>query len=193
VDINVFLTSKPDILAQAKAPLKDAAAVNTTRWLLFERLKALGFPVECGSGGQTKFNRTVLGLPKAHWIDATCVGKSTPLEISTKGVRPWFITATGHGSCQMCGTNKHGLPIRQKQRQKRYYGFQTGDMVRAVVPSGKKQGVHTGRVLVRATGSFDIRTQSERVQGISHRYCRTLYRCDGYRYQIGDVTIPHHA
>ncbi|HEX4208199.1 MAG TPA: RNA-guided endonuclease IscB [Ktedonobacteraceae bacterium] len=197
VDINVFLASKPDILnrilAQAKAPLKDAAAVNTTRWLLFERLKALGFPVECGSGGQTKFNRTVRGLPKAHWIDATCVGKSTPLEISTKGVRPWFITATGHGARQMCGTNKHGLPIRQKQRQKRYYGFQTGDMVRAVVPSGKKQGVHTGRVLVRATGSFDIRTQSERVQGISHRYCRTLYRCDGYRYQIGDVTIPHHA
>jgi 5-methylcytosine-specific restriction endonuclease McrA len=38
-DIAVFLKKKPDllkrILAQAKAPLKDAAAVNSTRWLRF--------------------------------------------------------------------------------------------------------------------------------------------------------------
>ena len=38
-DIRVFLIEKPDVLAhllaQAKAPLKDAAAVNTTRWLRF--------------------------------------------------------------------------------------------------------------------------------------------------------------
>src|SRR2546429_4472670 len=37
-DIQVFLKKKPDllkkILDQAKAPLKDAAAVNTTRWEL---------------------------------------------------------------------------------------------------------------------------------------------------------------
>jgi hypothetical protein len=55
-DIKVFLAKKPDLLkrllAQAKAPLKDVAAVNSTRWLLFERLKALGLPVECGSGGR---------------------------------------------------------------------------------------------------------------------------------------------
>jgi 5-methylcytosine-specific restriction endonuclease McrA len=45
-DIQVFLAHKPDLLAkllaQAKAPLKDAAAVNTTRWALYDRLKALG-------------------------------------------------------------------------------------------------------------------------------------------------------
>ena len=32
------------------------------------------------------------------------------------------------------------------------HGFQTGDLVRATVPTGKKAGVHTGRVLVRSTG-----------------------------------------
>lgn len=60
----------PDRLArikrQAKAPLLDAAAVNATRWELFRRLKATGLPVETGSGGRTKFNRTTRGLPKAH-------------------------------------------------------------------------------------------------------------------------------
>jgi hypothetical protein len=34
------------ILAQAKAPLKDAAAVNSTRWKLFNALKATGLPAK---------------------------------------------------------------------------------------------------------------------------------------------------
>src|SRR6266849_6176024 len=42
-DIKDFLKKKPDllkkILAQAKAPLKDAAAVNATRWEVFRRLE----------------------------------------------------------------------------------------------------------------------------------------------------------
>jgi len=41
------------ILAQAKAPLKDAAAVNTTRLELKRRLEATGLPLEIGSGGRT--------------------------------------------------------------------------------------------------------------------------------------------
>ena len=53
-----FLHNKPDllkrILAQAKRPLKDASAVNATRWKLFETLKQTGLPVRCGSGGRTK-------------------------------------------------------------------------------------------------------------------------------------------
>ena len=41
-DIEKFLAKKPEIFkrikAQAKRPLKDAAAVNSTRWALFNRL-----------------------------------------------------------------------------------------------------------------------------------------------------------
>ena len=51
---------------------------------VYERLKALGLPVECGSGGLTKFNRITRGLPKTHWLDAACVGKSTPEQTFTK-------------------------------------------------------------------------------------------------------------
>ena len=47
-DIQQFLAKKPDILkhilAQAKRPLKDAAAVNSTLWRLFSRLKETGCP-----------------------------------------------------------------------------------------------------------------------------------------------------
>ncbi len=69
-DIEDFLQKKPEvlkrILAHSSAPLKDAAAVNSTRHALYARLKTLGLPVECGSGGLTKLNRSTRGLPKAH-------------------------------------------------------------------------------------------------------------------------------
>jgi hypothetical protein len=46
------------ILKQAKKPLADAAAVNTTRFALLNALKETGLPIETGSGGLTKFNRS---------------------------------------------------------------------------------------------------------------------------------------
>src|SRR5262249_33283829 len=41
----------PEVQAQTKAPLRDAAAVNSTRQALHQRLLALDLPVETGSGG----------------------------------------------------------------------------------------------------------------------------------------------
>jgi len=188
-DIRVFLAHKPDllarILAQAKAPLKDAAAVNTTRWVLYEHLKELGVPVECGTGGTTKYNRVSRGLEKAHWRDAACVGTSTPELLHTKGVVPLLITATGHGNRQMCRMDKYGFPRTGPKHAKYVKGFQTGDMVKALVPTGTYTGTYTGRVAVRATGSFNITTKQGTLQGISHRHCTALHRCDGYSYEQG--------
>jgi 5-methylcytosine-specific restriction endonuclease McrA len=194
-DIRVFLADKPDllarILAQARAPLKDAAAVNTTRWALYERLKKEGLPLECGSGGLTKFNRTQRGQPKAHWIDAACVGTSTPADLQMAGIVPLLITATGHGNRQKCHVNEIGIPCSKPKGGKSVKGYQTGDIVRAVVTTGSKQGIYLGRVLVRASGSFDIRTRIGRVQGISHRFCTPVHRCDGYSYKIGARYADH--
>ncbi|WP_017661710.1 RRXRR domain-containing protein, partial [Baaleninema simplex] len=49
---------------------------TTMTWVnrLRKLLKETGLPVEVGTGGQTKFNRTRLGLPKTHGFDAACVG-----------------------------------------------------------------------------------------------------------------------
>jgi hypothetical protein len=67
-------------------------------------------------------------------------------------------------------------------RNRQVNGFQTGDLVMATVASGKKAGIHVGRVAVRATGRFNIQTGSSVVQGVSHRHCRVLQRNDGYGY-----------
>jgi 5-methylcytosine-specific restriction endonuclease McrA len=189
-DVEMFLKNKPDvlkkILAQAQAPLKDAAAVNSTRWALFERLKVMGLPVECGSGGLTKFNRTARGLAKEHWLDAANVGKSTPERLLVKQVVPLLITATGHGTRQMCSMDKYGFVRTGPKQAKLVQGFQTGDLVRAVVTSGVHIGTYEGKVAVRATGSFNITTKQGRIQGIGYRSCTILQKSDGYSYQSGE-------
>jgi 5-methylcytosine-specific restriction endonuclease McrA len=183
-DIRDFLVAKPDLLSrilkQAKSPLKDAAAVNSTRWRLFNTLKATGLPVSTGTGGQTKFNRTRLDLPKAHWIDAACVGQVDALDVLAS--KPLLIAAKGHGTRQMCGTNRYGFPVRHRSRVQLHKGFQTGDIVTATITTGKKIGSYMGRVLCRASGSFDIATTTGRVAGISHKYCKPIHKKDGYSY-----------
>jgi hypothetical protein len=186
-----FLKEKPEVLArvltQATAPLKDAASVNAARWQLYQRLCTLGLPIECGTGGRTRYNRTRLGLPKAHWIDAACVGASTPEHLCTTGITPLLIAANGHGSRQMCRMDKYGFPRTRPKQARRVKGFQTGDLVRAVVTVGNKVGTYVGRVAVRKTGSFNITTRQRTEQGISHRYCTLLQRSDGYSYQAGEA------
>lgn len=186
LDIRVFLKNKPEllkkILAQAKRSLRDAAAVNSTRWALFGALKATGQPVETGSGGRTKFNRFSQSLPKEHWIDAACVGFSGSEVVVPSGMFPLVAKTTGHGNRQMCGTDAFGFPKRYRSRQKIHFGFQTGDMVKAVVPKGKRTGIHTGRVLVRASGRFDIQTENGRAAGISYKHSKPIQRQDGYHY-----------
>lgn len=186
-DLKDFLKKDPSkltkILAQVKRPLADASAVNTTRWALFRVLKETGLPVELGSGGLTKFNRSQQNLEKTHWLDAACVGASTPI-LNIKGIKPLLITANGHGTRQMCGTDKFGFPIRHRTPKQIHFGFQTGDLIKAVVTNGKKTGEYIGRVLCRATGSFDMATKAGRVSGISHKYCLATHKKDGYSYSL---------
>ena len=187
-EIKQFLAKKPALLArvldQAKKPLADAAAVNSTRWKLYKSLKAIGLPVEAGSGGLTKYNRCRQNLPKSHWLDAANVGKETAEKLIVEVVQPLLITSYGHGTRQMCGTDKYGFPKRHRKRQKIHKGFQTGDIVKAIVTKGKKIGTYVGRVATRASGSFNISTKNGLVQGISYKYCQLIHGKDGYQYAI---------
>jgi hypothetical protein len=182
--VREFLAGDPErlerILAQAKAPLRDAAALNATRWTLWRTLTATGLKVHAATGGRTKWNRTRCGLPKSHTLDALHVGV-------LDGVTGWpaqvlVATCAGRGSYQRTTPDRYGFPRLTRPRVKRIHGFATGDLVRAVVPAGKRQGVHAGRVLVRTSGRFDIATRNGRAAGIGHRHVRLLQRADGYGY-----------
>jgi hypothetical protein len=48
-----------------------------------------------------------------------------------------------------------------------------------------------GRVAVRSSGSFNIKTETETVQGISGKYCQPIHRTDGYNYNYQkEAAIP---
>ena len=170
------------LMGKAKATLRDAAAVNTTRKELAERLRLTGLPVETGSGGLTKFNRTKQGYSKAHFVDAACVGQSGASVFLSDKLKPLLITATGHGNRQMCRTDKYGFPNRHRPRAKSYMGFQTGDIVKANVLRGKYAGSHTGRLAIRHRPCFVLVTCTGKRVDTHPKHLIRTYRQDGYAY-----------
>jgi 5-methylcytosine-specific restriction endonuclease McrA len=157
-DIEKFLAKKPEllkkILSQAKRPLKDAAAVNSTRWALLRVLKQTGLPVSTGSGGLTKFNRTRLKLTKTHWIDAACVGVVQTLKILTTKILT--VKASGQGTRRLCRINKFGFPC-SKPREKHPHGWETGDFAYC-------KGT-TGRIVVQSATRLEIRVDGKPIGG----------------------------
>lgn len=183
-DVKVFLKGRPEILkkilATAKKSLADTAAVNATRNELRRQLEATGLPVEVGTGGQTKFNRCKLGLEKTHWLDAACVGESTPTKLMNLPGKPLLIKATGFGGRQRCQTNKLGYPIKYRPLRP-IHGFSTGDIVKAVVPNGKYKGTFIARVCPMSHGYGEFVINKKR-RSVKLNYLTPIHRKDGYDY-----------
>ncbi len=169
---------------RAKTPLRDAAAVNSTRWALHGALGKTGLSVEVGSGGRTKWNGTRAGLPKPHALDAACVGASTPTTPRGTDVPTLVIKAAGRGRYQRTNPDRSGFPPGSLARHRGGEGFRGGDVVRADVPrvrgnrKWKTTGRHVGPVAIRTSGSFRVGSADHR----SHRSCLAPQRGDGYAY-----------
>lgn len=173
--------------------MRDAAAVNATRNALLTQILLFAQAsksVYTGTGAMTKFNRKQQGIPKNHALDAVCVGKINRL--ITHWQQPLLdIQCTGRGSYQRTRLNRFGFPRGYLMRQKAVHIFQTGDQVKAIVPTGKKQGIHVGRVAVRASGSFNIQTKDGLVQGISHKHCKLIQRGSGYGFCLTKIALKN--
>ena len=180
--VEEFLADDPErlprIRAQLKKPLKDAAAVNSIRKALEQALLDTGLPVSTSTGGRTKWNRWRMGLTKSHTLDALCVGDVERIVCYAEQII--VAAATGRGSYSRTRSDAHGFPRLRLLRVKRVHGFQTGDLVRAVLPSGQKAGAYVGRVAVRSRGRFLLRTAEKRIDGISYRHCKVVQRNDGW-------------
>ena len=92
-----------------------------------------------------------------------------------------IVRAKGRGSRQMCKPDRFGFPRTAAKAVKRLHGFQTGDRVRLVQPSGKHVGVHEGVVSIRATGMFDLKANGVKITAKHDRFT-LLSRFDGYTY-----------
>ena len=169
----------PEMAKQAQKPLRDAAAVNATRNALARELSSFGLPVETGTGGQTKYNRIRLGIPKNHVFDALCVGKVETASIDAESLL--HVKCSGRGRYSRTLPDAYGFPRAYLPRQKQFFGFATGDMVRANVPKGKYRGTYTGRIAVRKSGYFTLACGKEKIT-VKWNACTVLQRADGYGY-----------
>lgn len=187
--VEEFLVGRPELaarlLARAKAPLRDAAVMNSTRYALCARLGDLGVPVSGWSGGRTSANRARFGLRKSHVLDALCVGESPPGDrIVRRAAAVLVVGCTGRGSYRRTTPDRFGFPRLTRPRRKQVHGYATGDLARATVPRGKHRGRYVGRVSVRSKGTFALTHASGRID-VHHGNLVLIQRGDGYRYDWG--------
>jgi len=177
----------PQIQARVKQrSMRDVPAVNATRNRLVDELNGSGLPVLLGTGAETKFNRCKQEYPKVHWIDSACVGKTGGNVWLDPEMQVLLIKATGHHSRRMQQPDRYGFPHAAPKGCSVVHGFSTGDIVRAVVPPGRKtSGTHVGRVAIRTTGTFRVGM----IDGINWKYCTFIQRKDGYSYTKGGTGI----
>ena len=164
---------------------KDAAIVQSARNYMVREITKLVADTTTHEAWMTKYNRDELGLPKEHYYDALSVGE-IPNNFNFFTDKVLIISAKGRGSRQMCHVDKFGFPRTFAKTSKIIKGFQTGDIVKAVVTKGLKVGEYLGRIAVRATGAFNIETKSGLVRDIGYKYCRLIQRGDGYSYSYNE-------
>ena len=193
-DIQTYLKNKPSVLRRVKSHLcinyRDAAHTNSIRLFVLNKLRyitnTIGSTLKVGFGSTTKQNRVSLGLPKDHWIDAAaCTRNGCTVKVEPS-LKPLVIKAVGRGSRQFCCMDKYGFPrTSPKPRSKNFFGFKTGDMVKVIIPDNAKTkvptGTYTGRVAVRSSGRFDVKTKDAKLN-VSREYCKPTHLMDGYSY-----------
>ena len=167
-------------LKSKKLP-KNAAIVQAAKNYMFKEISKLVSDTTTHDSWMTKYNRDELGLPKQHYYDALSVGE-VPNKFNFLTDKALQISAKGRGSRQMCHVDKYGFPRTLAKTSKTARGFQTGDMVKAIVPTGSKAGKYFGKVAIRSRGCFNIETERGLVKDIWYKYCRLIQRGDGYSY-----------
>jgi 5-methylcytosine-specific restriction endonuclease McrA len=185
--VEQFLAKKPEvlkkILAHAKRPLKDATAVNATRYATGNAIKAIGLPTQFWSGGRTKKNRIDQKYAKDHFIDAACVGITGNSVYIPKGFKPLVIRAMGRGNRQVTRVNRFGFPCAAPKTKKAVLGIRTGDLVKLSQPKGQYKGDYLARVSAIKTASHYLSIQINKKQTwFSAKLATIVQRGDGYAY-----------
>jgi hypothetical protein len=197
--LSEFLDNKnklEKIQAQAKAPLKDAAAVNSTRFAIVKMAKELCQSVKCWTGGRTKFNRSKQGFEKSHSIDAACVGESGS-QIKLLTSQPLIVTCKGHGSRQARRVNKQGFPAVKNAKQV-FTHTTAGDLVRVIRSLDRKKVKNSclpyishlfsqpyiARVKTPTTKGIEVLINGFRITMNSMKNVKFIHRSDGYAYSV---------
>lgn len=175
---------------KAEQSLKDAAAVNTIRWKIDETLKGTGLPIVYGTGGKTKYHRTLSALPKTHYFDAACIADTvrTPTDLSVLNIK-----AKGYGQRDLFSfsVNKPGFNYGHRKRNSGD-GYRKYDHVEMIRKDGRLYvgSINCFRHTPRKGASRQMRVECPDYPSTDPRpMCNTsqvkrVQERDGYHYRI---------
>jgi 5-methylcytosine-specific restriction endonuclease McrA len=191
LSIDEYLATDPERLQRIKETMKvserDAGTLYNVRRGLRLALGSGFPPVKVSTLSTRQANLERLGIPSRPATNAACSGIT---EVLTGWKQPILrVECAGRGSYQRTGSYIPGRKSRDHRnrqifsRQKRAHGFQTGDIVKAIVARGKKPGVYRGRAAVRASGDIDVDYGADKARTV-YKNCRLIQRSDGYKYSV---------
>lgn len=95
-----------------------------------------------------------------------------------------LIQSISHASRTSYRTDKYSFFNRHVPQEKIHFSCQTGDIVKAVVISGKKVGEYVGKLAIGTSGSCNISTKNRLVRGISRRLIQRIHPKDSYSHAV---------
>lgn len=164
--------------------LTGMSAMNQIRYILPRRLEDFYPVVRSFDSYMTSRNREEFvckkeikdeNKDKFHWIDASCIGPMEKIKSAVNSVLE--IKSRGHGTRQMCQTDKFGFP--KQHRKPKGHDIRTGDMVKVVDPKNNNYGRIFPVIGARADGCIKL---TDKVS-ITHKKLTVLHHTDGYLYK----------
>jgi len=183
----------PNLLKQAGKSMREVAFMNATRWKLYEELKLLFEDVEFSTGATTKFNRIQLSLPKEHYYDAMCTGKSTPDNIKLCTDYVEVLKRRGRGRHRMVQPDKYGFPGKKPRSKKKVKnGFMTGDIVK--ITGGKHKEI-IGRLIAKEKSpAIEVIENDSRKEsfGATYKNLKLIQRNNGWQLYKKTINLEVH-
>ena len=176
----------PKVSNKKRISLRDTSVMNIIRNRLPILLDKLGLVYSKSFGYITKYNRSKQNYRKDHWIDAVCVGNHGIDIFIPKGMRCLTVKANKNNNRQMTLMNRYGFPRTSSKGCSSIFGYSTGDLVKAIVSTGKYLGTYIGKISIRSTGFFQLRDKV-----VKYTNCKKLLSNDGYSYTYGTKIIKH--
>lgn len=163
-------------------------AMNQVKYRILESISEItDIKVMTFTGKQTYDNRLKYygdikdkDRDNCHWVDSVCVGDVNGINCLIDNVL--IIESRGHGSRQMCITDKYGFP-KTHRKKKKNVGIATGDIVKhkETNQTGIVSAARSPKTEKSKTSNIEV-VFGKKKKSVTSAKLVTVQKSDGYKY-----------